>query len=34
MTSIEPGWDWDDLVPRSHQIETGGMTFACSIWTR
>ena len=26
LTSIEPGWDWDDLVPRSHQIETGGMT--------
>jgi len=26
LTSIEPGWGWDDLVPRSHRMEIGGMT--------
>jgi len=26
LTSIEPGWGWEDLVPRSHQVEIGGMT--------
>lgn len=25
LTSIEPGWGWEDLVPRSHRVEIGGM---------
>jgi hypothetical protein len=25
LTSIQPGWGWAELVPRSHQIETAGM---------
>jgi hypothetical protein len=25
LTSIEPGWGWGDLVPRSHQVEIGEM---------
>jgi hypothetical protein len=26
MTSIAPGWTWEELLPRSHAIETAGMT--------
>ena len=26
MTSIAPGWGWDDLVPRSHRVEAAGGT--------
>ena len=26
MTSIAPGWSWEDLVPRSHSIEIAGLS--------